>query len=153
MNMRNLLLPLAVAAAAACGDHTTAPGGTGLPPIRVAGNWTAYINVISGPIDSCVVHAQFELRQNQNQDSFTGVGFGDETCYGTAEGAGEPQTFASPIGQGEITGNGIRFVVGGCVYLGTASGAPVNQIAGNVSCPYRGGTWHFTWAGRGDGST
>jgi hypothetical protein len=78
---------------------------------------------------------------------------GDQTCYGTAEGAGETQTFASPIAQGEITGAGVRFVVGDCVYIGLATGSPVNQIAGNVACPYRSGTWQFVWAGRGSGST
>ena len=126
------LLPLAgIVLLAACSDSNDPDGGE---PADIEGSWTWTADLSSTEIElTCTTTGGATIEQSD--DRFTGQILDSEgTCSGPEVNI--PFDLDGAFGSGVIEGSAVSFQDDRCEYTGVATGDPVDEIEGDVTCTF-----------------
>jgi hypothetical protein len=108
-------------------DNNPGPDEPG--PVSLVGSWTWSMTAANQDMQ-CAAEGRVILAQNS--DTLSG-----EFQAGTSvqcEGIAPPEQFPTTVTDGVVTGTLVEYVVGPCIFRGTADGDPVERVTGPVAC-------------------
>ena len=145
--MRSLLAVLLLSLVACSDDDSSGPDGDDFA--NIDGSWTWAADVANSELQlSCLAAGSATI--NQTGDQFNGTITGSSGSCTGPEGT-FPFDSDGPIGGGFVEGNSVSFDDNFCDYTGVATGNPINEVDGEVTCvfPISGqdvtmvGTWEM----------
>ncbi len=123
-----------------CGD------GTGPQVLNIAGLWN-YSDNISSSSAGISCNSSGTATINQSGATFTGTATATSGVCTDSFGNSVPNTGASNIAGGQVSGNQVSLQTPNCQYTGTISGTPPNQMSGTETCTIAVSGTNYTFTG------
>jgi hypothetical protein len=105
------------------------PGPDEPGPVSLVGSWTW--SMTAGNQDmQCDAEGRVVITQSSDELSGEFQAGSSVQC----EGIAPPEQFPTAVTDGVVTETLVEYVVGPCIFRGTADGNPVQRVAGPVTC-------------------